>query len=319
MYYYKVFNLLVAAEFALPETQQITAPTEQAIDVTISFGEISFNLLSHPNTRNPGGIWYYCFPNSNINKFIFRALGIQMEVTNGKQIVVSPLTSDYSVEKLRTLTLGTAFGVIGMQRNFLPIHGSSIEINNSAFIITGTSGAGKSTLLEFFINRGFHYLSDDVSFISVEDNSPFVIPAYPQRKLASDAAAQLGCTVDDFILINEDGRDKYIIRSLEEWCSRKLPLVGVVEIIPRKKVPSPFPKINQLAGHDSLALVINNLYRRCFYTDVGIHPKTMKNILSITKCIHTYKAIRPINELSPIQLGQDILDLAIKPDNQKIC
>lgn len=312
MYYYRIFGLLAAAEFVFPEARQITQLNGQEADVTIKLGKISFELLSHPKTQNPMGIWHYCFPDSRTSRFAFRALGIEMEVTDGERITVSPPASDSSPEKLRTLILGTAFGVIGMQRGLLPIHGAAIEAGDNAFIITGSAGSGKSTLLEFFISRGFRYLSDDVSFVSVDGSTPFVIPAYPQRKLAADAE-NLCSSRDESMLINEDGRDKYVIRSQREWCPKKLPLGGIVELMPGRKVQdsSPYLTVAPVEGHRSLALVLNNLYRPYFYKDTGISAAAMKKILTAARCSRIYRAVRSIDNISPVQLGQEIMDTAI--------
>ena len=50
------------------------------------------------------------------------------------------------------------------------IHGGIILINGMGVIITGHMGAGKSTLISGLIDKGYPFLADDVSVLTVYDD-----------------------------------------------------------------------------------------------------------------------------------------------------
>lgn len=291
MYYYNIFGLSIASEIYLPEANEF--PYLEDIDVRISCGEIGFDLLSHPETQSPGGKWHYCVPeNYQLN---FRCDGIDFEVKNGNTIVVDTSKLTEPATKLNVFLLGTAMGGIHMQRGNVPVHGAAIEGNDGVTIITGFSGAGKSAVLGALTQHGYRYLADDVSVVSFESGTPLVMPSYPQRKIAVESAATLLYDTEKLVTINEDGRDKFVIRSIAEWCPNPMPLKKLVELVPvsRGDGAEVKPEIRSVSGHAAFGLVLRNLYRSQLRKAMGIEPDQMKRILNITAGIQTFQLIRP--------------------------
>ena len=290
-YYYNIFGLSVASEIILPEAPELSEIFET--DVNIFCGRIDFDLLSHPETQNPGGVWHYCIPEKK--RLYFRCEGISFAVTDGRSIVVDTSESKSTAAKLNVFLLGTAMGGIHMQRGNIPIHGAAIEGECGVTIITGFSGAGKSAVLGALTQDGYRYLADDVSVVSLASGQPLIMPAYPQRKIAVEDARALGYDTVALDVLNEDGRDKFVIRRTEEWCQKPLPLKKLVELIPvsREDGGEVLPEIRPVAGHAALGLVMRNLYRSYIHTKMGIEPTQMKKILEITSGIQTIQMLRP--------------------------
>jgi hypothetical protein len=65
-------------------------------------------------------------------------------------------------EKLIPISLG----VLGSAMGLVPVHCACLELNGDGLLIAGVSGAGKSTLSVALSGDGFHYVSDDWTYIS---------------------------------------------------------------------------------------------------------------------------------------------------------
>ena len=59
-----------------------------------------------------------------------------------------------------------ALGVLGAAMGLVPVHCACLESEGDGLLIAGMSGAGKSTLSVALAESGFHYVSDDWTYIS---------------------------------------------------------------------------------------------------------------------------------------------------------
>lgn len=77
-------------------------------------------------------------------------------------------------------------------REFFVIHASAIDINGKTIALMGDKLAGKSTTAAAFIRAGYPLITDDLLAITFDDHrNPVCHPAFPQLKLADDAAASI--------------------------------------------------------------------------------------------------------------------------------
>ncbi|RIV89758.1 hypothetical protein D2V17_05695 [Aurantiacibacter xanthus] len=77
-------------------------------------------------------------------------------------------------------------------REFFIIHASAIDINGKTVALMGDKLAGKSTTAAAFIRAGYPLVTDDLLAITFDDGgTPVCHPAFPQLKLAEDAAANI--------------------------------------------------------------------------------------------------------------------------------
>jgi len=224
-----------------------------------------------------------------------RCDGVDFEVSGGREIKVDTRGQDIENSRLITYILGTAFGVVGIQRGLIPMHGAAVDIGGAAAIIAGFSGSGKSAIQSALIMDGYKYTADDVSMVAAKSGTPFVIPSYPQRKIAAAAAMEIGEQVAEAELCVEDDRDKYTIRKSSEWLDKELPLTCIVELVPatRKDGRVFAPEIREITGHASLKMVLRNQYRPYLSAGIGNTQERLKQLLEITSSVKTYQVIRP--------------------------
>lgn len=312
---YQLYGLTVSSEIQLPEALPI--PSVQAPDVTVLLEPVSMDASRHERCVMAQPDNWFCVVSPD--HFLFQNLRFIFEIQKGRRISVEITgPGPYDLGKLRTFLLGTAFGVLNIQRGQTPLHGAAFRYGDSAVVLCGGTGAGKSTLLDALIRQGYAFLADDVALTVPEEGTPYLYPAYPQRKLMRDAALRQGCGPNQYPLVNEDCRDKYLIRESAPWCRQKLPLGLLIEILPQaplsqegpfqNSLPEPLskipprenpsgkrhaPNLQGIQGIPALQLLIRNLYRRQFYPHMDAQPLRMKQWLTITKNIKAYQLICP--------------------------
>jgi len=313
MFNYKLYGMTVMSSLELPDAEyaQLHAEVENA-DVTIMLCPVSQGFLEDEKLIRLNDEWYYLVSNPQL--FYMRCYGFDFEISNGCLVSVDTHGQEAVNLKLITYVLGSAFGVIGMQRGLIPIHGTAVATGNNASIITGFAGSGKSAVLGSLIASGYKYLADDVSMVVVDEGIPYVLPSYPQRKIAASTAEETGENVTDAMPIIESGREKYAIRRTSEWLDKKLPLSSIVELIPvtRENEPDFTPEVQEVLGHASLGLVLRNQYRFNFTASIGTPPERMKRLLEITSYVKTFKLIRPVSGFPVNETARMIVERCFK-------
>ena len=299
---YKLFDLIVESEVPIEETPCLNG--DEAPDVIVKFGEISVaDAAQHPRTFyfSDGISWYCVLSESHL---IFSNIYAEYEVLDGNTITIRPHVNKDN-ELIRTFLLGSALGVLQEQRGRIPIHGGAICINGKAAIFSGNSGAGKSTITSSLVRRGYPFLSDDVSTISLKDGAPKVIPAYPQRKLRRDACIQLGYNPEKDLILIDGIRDKYAIRSDPMWQEERMPLGWIFEIA--LGMPGYPMMITPIDGVGSLGVFTRNIYRPWVSKELGFNPAKTKQIFAIAAASKSFRIRRPVDS----QSVEEITDLAI--------
>lgn len=282
---YRLFDHVVESEIPFEET----APLNQKnpVDIIIRSGALSVNPSCLPETVYYGKEkkWWYCLPNKDT--FIFNTPAGQYEIKNGHEIIVQQ-ADGAAMQDVRAYLLGTAFGVLQIQRGLFPMHGGCVALDDKALIITGQQGAGKSTLTGMLINQGFRYLADDVATVSVGLESAVVLPAYPQRKLCRDACIEQGHDPERLVRISEE-RDKYAVRDRDRWCEKRLPLKRIIELVP---MDMDKPVTERVEGAQKLGLILRSLYRPWIHKARGIEPAEMKKLLSVAAGVEAFRICR---------------------------
>lgn len=284
---YRLYGLVVESEIPLVEAPPL--PVREAADVTVRLGKISMDPSVHPDTAfyEQDDRWCYCMPGER--QFLFNTLVGAYEALAGREIIFQP-EADGDGNSVRAYLLGTVLGgALQIQQGRFPVHGGSVAVGNRALIVTGAMGAGKSTLTDALIRKGYPFLADDVSALTLTGGVPEVIPSYPQRKLCRDVCLELGYDLELLALISEE-REKYAVRNPDEWHGRRLPLGWLVEVIPED---TDRPRIQRVDGHEKLRLLLNSLYRPWIHRIRGIPPAAMKELLAIAAAVAAYRVFRP--------------------------
>ena len=298
---YIAFGLTIDTSIPLPEA--LPAEPGAPADVTVTCGEPGDWLPKDPSfdEAREKRLWWHGIQDEN--HMLFNTLSGLFEISDGNKINIC-LYPDADMELTRLYLLGSAMGAVQVQRGRIPIHGGAVATARGIMIITGGQGAGKSTMTSAFVHNGFSYLTDDVSSISLENGRAFVVPAYPQRKLVSDACAPLGYIPDDLVLVDEI-RDKFAVRDRDSWHSATAELWSIIELYPAGEGEG--VTISPVMGHNKLTCVTRNLYRMWMHLPGGaMNPDVLKKILTVAAQAEIYHVQVPRDVANIAGIAQDI-------------
>ncbi|ADY55917.1 HPr kinase [Syntrophobotulus glycolicus DSM 8271] len=299
MYKYTAFGLQIASEVAFNE---LLSGDDSSADVMIEKGLVS-DAPRQPTLSDKKSTFEtnFSFLAPNVGKF---------KVSNGNKIIVEPLGASGS-SAFKPYLLGTAFGILLLQRGLLPIHGSAFIFNGKSVIITGASGAGKSTLLSAFRKLGYPLHTDDIAPLTIDQNGAIrVLPGYPQQKLWKDSAEYFLEKNADHLVRIEGERDKYFLPANNGFWNEPADLSAIFELIPGDTGSVVSSRLNK---HLGLIALMSNTYRIEAVNDLGIGANHFSQCAAVVDHIPVFRMTRPralftVDELTDLIL-QRINDL----------
>jgi hypothetical protein len=293
--YYKAFGLAIQSEMLLPELPNIHVK-ESTVNVNVEFSDLT---KLWEDIGVPG-------------KFVVQDQSVLFKIENtaifcihkGERVIVSPIIGA-DEDKIRLYILGSCMGIILMQRNTLPLHGSAIAIGDKVYAFIGDSGAGKSTLASAFLKKGYKILSDDVIAVSLsENNEPIVYPAYPQQKLWENSLNKFGMDSNDYLPLFER-ETKFSVPVASHFHHEPLPLAGIFELKKTGEADIDIAPVNRL---ERLQILYQHTYRNFLIPRLGLMDWHFHTITKFANQIAVFRLGRPETKFTAHQLTSLILD-----------
>jgi len=176
-----LYQIRIDSEIPLPLQKEIFSRS----DVSIKYGE---ELYSPP--EEVGACEYYFAVGPEKAVFYYQDVAL-FTIIKGCEVFVSPVTG-VDCDLLVNTVLGTPMGILLLQRGFLVLHASAVEINGKITCFLGASGAGKSTTVCSLICSGHKLVADDVVAIKISSSAlPEVLPGYPWMKVGKELISTL--------------------------------------------------------------------------------------------------------------------------------
>lgn len=275
---YKAYGFVVESELNLPELRRHDAGDQSHADITIRVAPAPKEALAAgtdygPYYRmSPTGVW---FDIPDVAQFL---------ISDGAEIIVDPKPNADDAG-VRLFLLGSAFGAVLIQRNFLTLHGNAIRIGDRCLICVGDSGAGKSTLAAAFMRRGFDVLSDDVAPI---DSTGCAIPGFPRIKLWQDAAEILGIETRGLTRIRPELEKYNVPLTCQEGDPAK-----VAWIYALTKGPSADLGIERVTGAEKYKLLYDYSYRMEFIRGMNRQADHLRRCGELAPRIAMSRVVRP--------------------------
>ncbi|MCF2514333.1 hypothetical protein LVY65_04535 [Sphingomonas sp. G124] len=265
---YSAFGLAIRSDIELPEL--FPSQSDAVADVVIALGAVP--APERPDTDvvvNGEGVFLYI---SGVARYWIR---------DGLRILIEP-EPGVPQRNVRLFLLGSAMGVLLLQRGHLPLHANAVEIEGKAFAFMGGSGSGKSTLAASLHDRGHRVIADDVCVVRFGNNDAvFACPGIPRLRLWERA---LNATGRDPAVYERSYAGDAAIRKFdvpvanEMAAGEALPLAGLFILATGDEF-----EISRLSGLEAAELVYANTYRGKFVALTG------------TATDHWRSAIRLIN------------------------
>lgn len=175
-WHYHYAGVQVASDMPLPEWTNFTnAPLHHDPDVVIRQTE-PMDACSTYTLSGQGAQLTFDLP--QVGRYAIQA---------GREIVLKPCV-DAGEDALRLFLLGSAWGALGYQRGWFPLHASVVQIGDGAVAFCAPSGHGKSSLAAWLIQQGYGLISDDLCRLEISGTqAPRVWRSAPRLKLWQDA------------------------------------------------------------------------------------------------------------------------------------
>ncbi|MCL6605457.1 MAG: aldolase [Paenibacillus sp.] len=282
---YKAFGLQINSEFPLPELP--TCDDSSILGaISVTREDLSSKWQEIPKLSPYIGV--------SDHEVMFQVPDIAIFcIRDGNSIVVSPFSAA-DEDCIRLYILGSCMGVLLMQRDILPLHGSAIVINNKAYALLGQSGAGKSTLASYLMDQGYRMISDDVIPIMLTDGVPLAIPGYPQQKLWEQSLQHLGLQSSEYRPLFKR-ETKFAVPVHNQFHNEPLPLAGVFELEVKSEGSV---TIGPIQGLEKFNTLFNHTYQKLMIDRMGIREWHFSTLARFVNRLPMYRLTRPVDGFS---------------------
>lgn len=288
MYYYTLYDLNIQSDTKL----NLTLGKFNKANVTIHFTKVTQTVI------NP--VYISQFEQISRDSFLLKIKDVAtFYVANPEHIYIEQYTGNMA--HIEAYLFGTIFSFILHLKNYIVLHGSAINYNNQAYIISGKSGSGKSTTALYLYNKGYQLISDDVLVIKPINNQYYLLPSYPRIKLCHDVFENLNLDTSNYPLISEL-RQKYEY-PINNITKDKLLINSFIEIVKSDNDAIELNNINNIIAKTNKLLI--NSFRLHLLKQQGLIQEKFADYTALANNIKIYELKRPqykdsINDVTQI-------------------
>lgn len=293
MFYYKAFGLQINSDMEL-----LQIPKSKSVN-----DEIKIRRGVVPPKLEDDYIDYYWIQIKE-DEVLFRVDDVaSYYIKSGKKITVEVAENilEENIPLIQMYLMGTAMGVLLIQRGIVPLHGSCVRRKDGMTILfTGESGAGKSTTAAYFSNENWDIMSDDVTPVQIENNSGMAYPSFPQQKLWDDAVERQELEEKKARLLWKDQeRKKFSMHSEATFYDKKEKLDFVIQLIPKEQSGITY---REVLGVEKAVLLREHTYRKFLYADNKSKQEHFQQCAKIAEKLKVFQIFRPIGKETERQI-----------------
>ena len=174
---YQYFGLGLHSEMPFPELEQEDVPR----DVLLRLGSVKSPKPSEVTL--PG---WYRFDEDRIEHGWDE---VGRFLVQGSDEFVVDLEPGVDLPFVRSMMIGQFAALLFARRGYLPLHASSVLVNDRMFALTAESGTGKSTAALGLVARGAELFSDDLLPVDFSHGGAQVFPGTTILKLSPQSRA----------------------------------------------------------------------------------------------------------------------------------
>lgn len=276
---YSVFGMRVRSQIPIPASV-IDDGTD--CDAEISYGQCP-RELSDPADQ---GVLFSSAPNELL--LHIERVG-RFYIQDGRKITVerNPLATDLEV---RVFLLGSGFGTLLHQREYLVLHGSTIQIGEACVSFIGMSGAGKSTMAAYMKRAGHVCLGDDLCAIRFHEGVPNLYAGLARMRLWGDAIDSLEITRDEDLRVRPT-LEKYELHQPCDMQPQRDCRLNVIYHLVGHENDEP-AKIEPLAVTDATQIVLEHTYRREYLKGMGLSVQHFESCVRLLQQVPVFSLTR---------------------------
>lgn len=276
-YCYRAYGLNIVSDIPL---LQLSPGSDPDLDtITIKRCDV---LPSPPEDAAQIGPFAWAAPN-----YLSLSIDLTLDLValSGDTLLYRPFDAE-SLASLQVFLLGSGLGAVLIQRDYLVLHGNSIEIDGTCILCVGPSGVGKSTTAAGLMHRGFRIISDDVCAVNGQGH---IIPGIPHIKLWQEAADSLEVQTAGLSRIRPE-LEKYRVPMGDAFCAEPIPVQKIYVLSPHN---SDDFTVETLKGRDKFLALRANTYRRMFVDGMGLKGAHFQQLTTLSQQITVKRIRRP--------------------------
>jgi energy-coupling factor transporter ATP-binding protein EcfA2 len=232
------------------------------------------------------------FVKLNEKEFTLNVPGIaDFYVINGDQIIINPADGARK-EDVELYLNGSVLGGILHQRQLMPLHGSSFQINQHGILICGESGAGKSTLTYgLCLKENTTFLTDDITPLSMRDGKCYISAISDKMKLWENVVSHFNLKKSNLQEVRIQ-TEKYFVEIPEAVGSEAQ--LDILFFMEKKDVSELI--IEAIEGAEKFSTLYKNIYRVEIIDGMKETKLSYFKLLTeLSNSIPLYKITRPEN------------------------
>lgn len=294
MYFYIAYELRICSDLEIPELLPWPGGCEDETDIQIIAGAIDEEQQSLTQVGP--------FLFADENTILLSVPNIARYLVQSGNTIIYQKSDDSNDDDLRAFLLGSCIGAILIQRDFLVLHGCTIEIDGGCIVCVGVSTAGKSTLAATFMQNGFSIISDDVCAI---DSNGMAVPGIPRIKINQDIAEQLNINTNSLQTIRAGCDNKYSLPLAKQFSVTRLPVLAIYELSQDQEDLTIKRDLNRFK---STTILNQNIYRPRYVNAMKKNAANFQRCCELTEHIGVSQIIRPVQKTTINQIRQLIID-----------
>ncbi len=278
-FYYDLFGLAFASPVAIPGMDGTASPTREGA-IQIQFG------------RTPDALADVAYEDETVQasatEYLFTYPGVLRLYVGGDQVIVAEQLAGCDPVRLWTVILGVGSSIAGLRRGHIPLHASSVLVNDGCLAFGGQSGAGKSTIAASLVKRGFELFADDLCLVQdAVSGQPTVGHGVAELRLLDDAVTALDwSSITPFAI--QPHTTKSVFRR-EPANQRRAPLRRVYAL----QFADEGTGVHRLNGVEAMQALTGCLRLRFGLLPIGDAAGTFRQIAAIAESVEIYRFVRP--------------------------
>lgn len=287
---YRLFGLTISTKMNLDLP---LADDSHSIDATIQYGSVPEHLSVITERDN--------VYEANEQRLLFKVGCANFLIEHGERITIDPKQEDE--RDIYLFLFGSVISALLHQRDLLPIHASAVQFSQGVVLFAGASGMGKSSLVAAFQRLGYPIITDDLSVLHFENDTPYIAQGYPGIHLDQKTLEEMGYSTQQLNRLGEYDGAKYIIPTTYPTNSDNNRVMTIYVLMWGKKntvqvVPVKGMRKNQLLRLHTYRpkFIIGNARRIAYY----------QRIIWMANNIPIYRLVRQISRETPESVALEI-------------
>jgi hypothetical protein len=294
-YHYLAFGIPVISEIELPALFPLKESQNLDNPIYVRLGKTPYQLVEKGQNADSCAL-------CNATEMLYTIPDkIRLYISNGNQITIEPIDSDYTTNLIYFYSNGLAAALY--QRDIIPFHVSGVFTQpDKVALFAAPSGTGKSTLAVKLQELGLQPFTDDTAILFMKNGKCYAQASYPMIRLWEQTLDQqtLLNTANKQKIFDDGDRDKFGFSFHKQFATAP---VEVEKIIFLSKEGTEM-RLSAIGKMEAFKALSDNVYRNHWIPVIQkskLQFSLIGQILNNTPCFLALR-VKDVNSVSEFPL-----------------